>query len=77
MKQDQIMFLNSCEKQRHDFLDQLLINCYVDDRTGRFHCKKCKNLVHVDWHRLLAFCSVHIMSRFGITYIEELYKIHV
>jgi len=77
MKQEQIMFYESVEKKQHEFLDQILENCYIDDTTGKFYCKRCKNLVHIDWHRNLACCSVHIISRFGIAYLQELPKVHV
>jgi len=63
-------------KEKHTFLDRLLENCDIDS-TGQFYCKKCKNLVRVDWHRNIAFCGIHIISRVGVLYIEELYNIHV
>lgn len=62
-------------KEEHEFLDKLLENCNIDEVTGQFYCKRCKKLVHVDWHRNLAFCGVHIISRVGLTYVEELYNI--
>ena len=77
MRQKQVMFYESLEKKHHEFLDQLLQNCNIDRETGKFYCKKCQNLVHIDWHRDLAFCGVHIISRIGVTYIEELYKIYI
>lgn len=64
------------KEEKREFLDKLLENCTIDEESGRFYCKSCKNLVHVDWHRNLAFCGVHIISRIGITYIEELYNIY-
>lgn len=74
MKKEVISYDDLAE-EKHKFLDNLLKNSYIDHFTGHFYCKKCKSLVHVDWHRNLAFCKAHIFSRFGITYIEELYKI--
>ena len=76
MKQEQVLLNESVAKKYHDFLDQILKNCDIDEVSGRFYCKKCKNLVHVDWFRKLAFCSVHIISSVGITYIDELYTIY-
>ena len=58
-------------KEKHEFLDKLLENCDIDESTGQLYCKKCKNLVRVDWHRNLAFCGIHIISRAGITYNER------
>jgi hypothetical protein len=42
-------------------LDQLFENCYIDPISGRFHCKKCNNLVHVNLSKRVVFCSVHGM----------------
>lgn len=77
MKQEQVMFYESLEKKYHEFLDQLLRNCYIDETTGKFYCKKCKNLVHIDWHRNLGCCSVHIFSRFGVAYLQDLPTVHI
>ena len=63
-------------KEKHEFLDKLLENCDID-AGGQFYCKKCKNLVRVDWHRNLAFCETHIISRVGVTCLEEIYNIRV
>jgi len=62
--------------EKHGFLDKLLENFNIDESIGLFYCKKCKNLIRVDWHRNLAFCGTHIISRVGVTYIEELYNIY-
>lgn len=77
MKEKKVASCQDLRKKKQEFLDKILENCYIDDLTGRFYCKRCKNFVHIDWYRDLAFCKVHIISRFGITYIEELYNIHV
>ena len=66
---------NDLVEMKHQFLDNLLMNCDIDHFTGQFFCKKCKSLVYIDWYRNLAFCRTHIFHRFGITYIKELYKI--
>jgi len=42
-----VMYEN-LEKKHHEFLDQLLQNCNIDRETGKFYCKKCQNLVHID-----------------------------
>ena len=61
MKNKQIEISKSLKEANHDLLDQLLDVCYIDALTGRFHCKKCKNIVHIDWSRHIAFCSIHGM----------------
>lgn len=71
------MFDEDLMKEKHEFLDRLLENCIIDESTGQLYCKKCKNLVRVNWHRNLAFCGIHIISCIGVTYIEELYNINV
>ena len=45
----------------HKQLDQLFENCYVDPISGRFHCKKCNNLVNVNLSKRVVFCSIHGM----------------
>lgn len=77
MKDNQVLICKELRKEKQEFLDKLLENCNIDSLTGQFYCKKCKNPVNVDWHRNLAFCRVHIISRIGVTYIEELYNIYV
>ncbi|GAI45917.1 unnamed protein product [marine sediment metagenome] len=77
MKEKKDVFDMDIIKQKHEFLDKLLESCDIDESTGQFYCKKCKNLVRVDWHRNLAFCGTHIISRVGVTYIEKVYNIHV
>jgi len=46
-------------KIKHSLLDQILDNCYVDNLTGQFHCKKCGLMIHIDWSQNLAFCPEH------------------
>jgi hypothetical protein len=48
-------------KKIHEQFDQLFENCYIDPISGRFHCKKCDNLVHVNLAKRVVFCSVHGM----------------
>ena len=47
------------KKKLHKTLDQILEACYIDSLTGKFHCKECKNVVHVDLSQKLIFCPVH------------------
>ena len=61
--------------EKHEFLEILLKNCFIDNCSGCLYCKKCKSIVHVDWYRNLAFCETHIFSKFGVTHIGDLYKI--
>ncbi len=49
------------KKGVHKQSDQLFKNCYIDPISGRFHCKKCNKLVHVNLARRVVFCSVHGM----------------
>ena len=49
------------KKDIHKQLDQLFENCYIDPISGRFHCKKCDNLVYVNLAERVVFCSVHGM----------------
>jgi len=77
MKQKQILVYEDIKKLNHEFLDVISENCDINPFTGQFYCKRCKNLVHIYWHRKLAFCEIHIISRFGVAYIEEMYNIHV
>ena len=49
------------KKSIHKQLDQLFENCYIDPLSGRFHCKKCDNVVHVNLSERVVFCSVHGM----------------
>ena len=78
MNNKSLICIDKNEKDgKHKFLEILLTNCYIDHYSGRLYCKKCKSVVHVDWYRNLAFCETHIFSKFGITHIEELYKINI
>ena len=70
MKAKQILSFKDLVNDKHEFLDKILENCNIDESTGRLYCKKCKNLVHVDWSRNLAFCGVHVISSRGVTYKE-------
>ena len=75
MRQKQVLYYEDIKKMNHEFLDVILENCDINPVTGRFYCKRCKNLVHIDWHRMEAFCESHIFSRFGVIYIEKTPKI--
>ena len=77
MKQQQIMLFQSVKKKYYDFLDQILQNCDIDEATGKLYCKKCKNAVHIDWSRNIGYCSFHIISRFGVTYIDNSQNIYL
>jgi len=77
MKQKQVLIFEDVNKQNHEFLDIILGNSDIDPNTGQLYCKRCKNLLHIDWHRKLASCGIHIISRFGVTYFEELCNIHI
>ena len=59
MKQKQVLMNKMRIEDNHKLLDRILENCYVDLLTGRFHCRRCHNVVHVDWARNIVFCSRH------------------
>ena len=75
MNYQQVVIKESKKQDHHEFLDQILKNCDINNQTGKFHCKKCRNIVRIDWHRHLAYCGMHIISKFGCTYIGEIYHI--
>ena len=77
MRQKQVLILEDINKQNHEFLEIILGNCDINPNTGQFHCKRCRNLLHIDWHRKIASCGIHIISQFGITYFEESSSIHI
>jgi hypothetical protein len=56
------ILVNKHEKQvRHELIDQLFERCYIDALTGKFHCKLCHNVVHIDLSKKLVYCSIHGM----------------
>jgi hypothetical protein len=59
-------------------LKNLLEHCELNPTTGTFYCAKCESTVAIDWYRNFAFCSMHIFSPFGVTYIPDMlsYKIN-
>ncbi len=61
MKPRQILVTQTISTANHELLDQLLKKCYIDALTGRFHCRACHNIVHIDWSRNIAYCSIHGM----------------
>ena len=61
MKQKLILIHEKTKKQNHELLDRIADNCYIDLLTGRFHCRKCHNVIHIDWSRNIAFCPIHGM----------------
>ena len=61
MKKEQILINKTSEKVYCDLIEQLAESCYIDVLTGRFHCKKCHNIVYIDLSRRYAFCPEHGM----------------
>lgn len=57
----QVSVCRDARDETHNLFDRLFENCYIDALTGRFHCEKCDNVVHVDLSRHYAFCPVHGM----------------
>ena len=60
-KENQIIKTINKKKKIHKQLNQLFENCHIDSLSGRFHCKKCNNVVHVNLSERVVFCSVHGM----------------
>lgn len=61
------------EKQK--FFNELLKNCYFDMKPRQLHCKKCENLVQIDWLKNLAFYGFHVISKLGIEYRKMSYEL--
>jgi hypothetical protein len=61
MKTKQIAIVKKERNLIHDFLDELFEKCYIDALTGKFHCKLCNNVVHIDLSKKIVYCSVHGM----------------
>jgi len=51
MEDNQVLLCNELRNEKHEFLDKILENCNIDDLAGCFYCKRCGNVVHVDWYR--------------------------
>ena len=58
MKRRLTLVNNSFDKTISGLLEELAEACYMDKTTGEFHCRKCKNIVHIDLSRHYAFCPV-------------------
>ena len=57
----QVSACRNLRNKSYTLFDQLFENCYIDALTGRIHCVKCNNVVHVNLSRCYAFCPVHGM----------------
>lgn len=77
MKQKHLLVNKIDNKDIHRLLDKILENCYIDAISGKFRCKRCHNVVHIDWYRNKAFCTTHVISQFGIAYFEKSYEIYL
>lgn len=65
------------ENEIYGFLNQLLQYCYINESNGKLYCKKCHNLVHVNWHKYLGYCGTHIISRLGVKNNDENTTIYI
>ena len=61
MKGNQQSVTTQINKANHELLEHLLKTCYIDVISGCFHCKACRNIIHIDWSRGIAYCPVHGM----------------
>ena len=64
-KKGNILFY-SFKDDKQAFIKELLKNCNIDKISGQLYCKKCGNLVKIDWFRNLGFCGIHIISDNGV-----------
>lgn len=55
----QVLVNTNHRKEFHSLLDQLFDACYIDILTGKFRCKKCDNVVHIDLSQKLVHCPIH------------------
>ncbi len=54
------ILVNKHEKQYiHGLIDQLFKRCYIDALAGKFHCKLCHNIVHINFFKKLVYYSVY------------------
>ena len=56
MKEKRAILFYNFKNEKQEFIDELLKNCNIDKRAGQLYCKKCRNLVKIDWFRNQAFC---------------------
>lgn len=48
--------VNQHERQDiHGLIDQLFERCYINPLTGKFYCKLCHNIVHIDFSKKLVY----------------------
>ena len=70
MMEKRAILIYDFKNEKQVFIDELLNNCNIDSISGELFCKKCGNLVKIDWFRNHAFCGVHIISKLGVEYKE-------
>ena len=59
-KNIQQVLINKDERKKfHNLLDILFEACFIDVLTGKFHCKSCGNVVHLDLSKKLVYCLIH------------------
>ena len=75
MNEKEAILFYDFKNEKQEFIDELLKNCNIDGISGQLYCKKCGNLVQIDWFRNLAFCGNHIISELGVAYSEVSFEI--
>ncbi len=75
MNEKEAILIYDFKNEKQEFIDELLKNCNIDSISGQLYCKKCGNLIRIDWFRNLAFCGTHIISKLGVEYREISYEI--
>jgi len=59
MRKKQVLIHEKQKKDIHSILEKLFEKCYIDPLTGKFYCKKCKTVVHIDLSKNLVYCPIH------------------
>ena len=77
MKENTVILFYSCKGEKQAFINELLKNCNINKESGNLYCKRCGNLVKIDWFRNLAYCGIHVISERGINYRDECSEIYV
>lgn len=59
MKSEQTIAHDKEKNQIQKIFYDLFEKCYLDNMTGKFHCKLCDNIVHINLSKKFVYCPVH------------------
>jgi len=59
MRKKQILIHENQKEDIHNIFEMLLEKCYIDPLTGKFYCKKCNTVVHIDLSKQIVYCPIH------------------